>query len=145
MKVIKVNKGTLGGDVFYGSVRINDNDVSVSNLIKDEAEHTFRMTGKVKAGFQTIRDYKGTIQGLICLLSKDTTVVEYKREYEDGTSSWFHILTTKGGKWYSIDKSLLEKLTVGDMHQAFSKMIDWNMWKSLNTTTWASKAFVMNK
>ena len=66
------------------------------------------------------------------------------RKYENGKEYWFHVLTTKGGKWYSIDKAILERLTVGDMHQAFSKMIDWSIWKKLNTKTWASMAFVMN-
>ncbi len=42
------------------------------------------------------------------------------------------------------DKGILDNLTVGNMHQSFSKMIDWNIWNKLNTKTWASMAFVMN-
>ncbi len=92
-----------------------------------------------------IRDYKGTVEGLIDCITKHTTVVEMERKYDDGTSIWFHVFAIKGSKWYTIDKSILENLTVGNMHQAFSKMIDWDMWKKLNTKTWASMAFVMNK
>ena len=144
MNVINKNKSKLGGDVFYGDIIINGNRVGVSDLIKNE-EHNYRMTTKARAGFQVIRDYKGNVEGLIDCIGKHTTVVEMEKKYDDGTSHWFHVLTTKGGKWYSIDKSILEKLTVGDMHQSFSKMVDWNLWKQLNTKTWASMAFVMNK
>jgi len=145
MNIINKNKSKLGGDVFYGDITINGKKVSVSDLIKDNEEHSYRMTTKARAGFQVIRDYKGTVEGLIDCISKSTTVVEMERKLDNGTSHWFHVLTTKGGKWYSIDKSILEKLTVGDMHQSFSKMVDWNLWKQLNTKTWASMAFMMNK
>jgi hypothetical protein len=145
MNIINKNKSKLGGDVFYGDITINGNKINVSDLIKDNEEHSYRMTTKARAGFQVIRDYKGTVEGLIDCISKSTTVVEMERKLDNGTSHWFHVLTTKGGKWYSIDKSILEKLTVGDMHQSFSKMVDWNLWKQLNTKTWASMAFMMNK
>ena len=145
MNIINKNKSNLGGDVFYGDITINGNKINVSDLIKDNEEHSYRMTTKARAGFQVIRDYKGTVEGLIDCISKSTTVVEMERKLDNGTSHWFHVLTTKGGKWYSIDKSILEKLTVGDMHQSFSKMVDWNLWKQLNTKTWASMAFMMNK
>ncbi len=143
--MIKVNDSKFGGDVFYGSININGNSVSVSNLLKDENEvYKFRMTGKARAGFQMITDFEGTVKELPYYLSKHTTVVEVAKKYENGSEHWFHVLTTKGGKWYSIDKGILDNLTVGNMHQSFSKMIDWNMWKKLNTKTWASMAFVMN-
>lgn len=143
--MIKVNDGNFGGDVFYGSININGNSVSVSNHLKDENEvYKFRMTSKSRAGFQVIRDFEGTVKELPRELSKHTTVVEFAKKYDNGSEHWFHVLTTKGGKWYSIDKNILENLTVGDMHSAFSKMVDWDMWKKLNTKTWASMAFVMN-
>jgi hypothetical protein len=59
-----------------------------------------------------------------------------------GKSYWFHILTTKGGKWYSIEKNLLESLTVGDMHGMFPKMIDWDIWKRVNAKFHSCKSFV---
>lgn len=144
MNMIKKNNSKLSGDVFYGNIRINNNDVMVSDLIKDNKENVYRMTSKCRAGFQVIRDYKGTVEGLIDCMCKNTTVVEMERKQKDGTSIWFHVFATKGSKWYTIDKSILENLTVGDMHQSFKKMIDWNIWKQLNTKTWASMAFVQN-
>lgn len=143
--MIRVNESLMAGDVFYGSINLNGKDVSVSNHLKDKTGvYTFRMTTKARAGFQTIRDYTGPIQGLIQCLSKHTTVVEMERKGNDGKSYWFHVLTTKGGKWHSIDKGILEQLTIGDMHHAFSKMVDWDMWKKLNAKTWASMAFLEN-
>ena len=145
--LIKVNTGTLSGDVFYGSIRINGNQVSVSNLTELGKTYRFRYTAKARAGFPVIADVECTIEALPYYLSKNTTVVEVERPIPGvigGNSHWFHILTTKGGKWYSIDKGILEVLTVGDMHGAFPKMIDWNIWKRMNTKFHSCMAFVPN-
>jgi hypothetical protein len=142
--LIKVNTGNLASDVFYGSIRINNQDISVSNLLKEDIVYNFRMTAKAKAGFQCIKDVSCAGKDLAWYISKHTTVVEVERLIS-GRSYWFHVLTTKGGKWYSIDKAILESITVGDMHQAFSKMIDWNIWNQVNAKTHACKSFVNNK
>ena len=142
--LIKVNTGNLASDVFYGSIRINNQDISVSNLLKEDIVYNFRMTAKSKAGFQTIRDLSCAPADLAWSMSKHTTVVEVERLI-DGRSYWFHVLTTKGGKWYSIDKAILESITVGDMHQAFPKMIDWNIWNQVGAKSHACKSFVNTK
>ena len=141
--MIKVKKDE--NDVFYGNININGKLVLVSNHLNDKNKvYKFRMTSKARAGFQTISDFEGTVKELSKVLSKHTTVVEVAKKYDNGKEYWHYVLTTKGGKWYSIDKNILENLTVGDMHREFSKMIDWCMWRQLNTKTWASMAFVMN-
>jgi hypothetical protein len=142
--LIKVNTGTLSGDVFYGSIRINGENVSVSNLTEVGKEYRFRYTAKAKAGFPIICDVECSVEALGYHLGKNTTVVEVERMIS-GKPYWFHILTIKGGKWYSIDKNLLESLTVGDMHRAFPKMIDWNIWKEMNTKFHSCKSFSMNE
>ena len=143
--LIKINTGTLSGSgVFYGSIRINDNKISVSNLTKLGKKYQFRYTTKAKAGFPVIGDVECTIEELPYYLSKNTTVVEVERLL-NGKSYWFHVLTTKGGKWHSIDKNLLESLTVGDMHGAFPKMVDWDIWKAMNTKWHSCKSFVQNQ
>lgn len=142
--LIKVNTGNLASDVFYGSIRINGQDISVSNLLKKDIVYKFRMTAKAKAGFQVIKDLNCSAADLAWNMSKHTTVVEVERLI-NGQSYWFHVLTTKGGKWYSIDKRILESLTVGDMHQAFPKMIDWNIWNHVGAKSYACKSFVNNK
>ena len=142
--LIKVNTDPMGGNVFYGTININGNRVSVSNLTELGKEYRFRYTAKARAGFPVIGDVECTIENLPYYLSKNTTVVEMEKMI-GGKSYWFHILTTKGGKWYSIEKNLLESLTVGDMHGAFPKMIDWNIWKAMNTKFHSCKAFINNK
>ena len=141
--LIKIHTGTLSGDVFYGTIRINGNSVSVSNLTELGKTYRFRYTAKARAGFPVIGDVECTIENLPYYLSKNTTVVQVERVMV-GKSYWFNILTIKGGKWNSIDKNLLESLTVGDMHGAFSKMVDWNIWKAMNTKFHSCKSFVNN-
>jgi hypothetical protein len=142
--LIEINTGTMSGDVFYGTIRINGKKVGVSNLTELGKIHRFRYTAKAKAGFPVIVDAECSVETLPHYLSKNTTVVEMERLI-DGKSYWFHILTIKGGKWNSIDKNLLESLEVGDMHRAFPKMIDWNIWKAMNTKFHSCKSFVLNQ
>jgi hypothetical protein len=142
--LIEINEGPLSGDVFYGSIRINGERVGVSNLTELGKTHRFRYTAKAKAGFPVIGDVECTPEQLPYYLSKNTTVVQMERLI-DGKSYWFNVLTTKGGKWNSIDKNILENLEVGDMHRAFPKMIDWNIWKFNNTKFHSCKSFVLNQ
>ena len=146
--LINVNTGHLGGDVFYGSMRINGDTIGVCNLTELGKNTRFRYTAKAKAGFPVIGDIECTPEQLPYYLSKNTTVVQMERVISgiNGDSSyWFNVLTTKGGKWNSIDKNILENLEVGDMHRAFPKMIDWNIWKAMNTKFHSCKSFVMNQ
>ena len=142
--LIVLNQNTLAGNVFYGSININGTHINVSNLTELGIEYRFRYTAKARAGFPVIGDAECTIDNLRYYLSKNTTVVEMEKMI-GGKPYWFHILTTKGGKWNSIEKNLLESLTVGDMHGAFPKMIDWNIWKAMNTKFHSCKSFVNNK
>ena len=139
--LIILNENSLKSDVFYGSININGKSVNVSNLTELGVTSKFRYTTKARAGFPVIGDAECKIEDLRYYLSKNTTVVEMERMI-GGKSYWFHILTTKGGKWYSIDKNLLESLTVGDMHGSFPKMIDWNIWKRVNAKFHSCKSFV---
>jgi uncharacterized protein (DUF433 family) len=142
--LIILNENSLKSDVFYGSININGTHITVSNLTELGKEYRFRYTGKARAGFPIIADTECTIENLPYYLSKNTTVVQMEKMI-GGKPYWFNILTTKGGKWTSIDKNLLESLEVGDMHGCFPKMIDWNIWKAMNTKFHSCKAFVNNK
>jgi len=144
--VIKVTEGTLAGDVFYGSfdttVKNKRFSVMVSNHIKDQnKEYEFRIAGKCKAGFITIHDTKCTASEVISGYKKNSLVnIQMKNEY----GSWMNVYTTKGGKWYSIDKGFLESITVGTMRQSFPEMCDMNIWSQFGAKTWADKAFTQN-
>ena len=141
--LIVLNQNTLAGNVFYGSININGTHINVSNLTELGKEYRFRYTGKARAGFPLICDVECTIENLPYYLSKNTTVVEMEKMI-GGKSYWFHILTTKGGKWFSIDKGFLETLTVGTMRESFPDMCDMNIWTRMGAKTWADKAFIQN-
>jgi hypothetical protein len=142
--LIVLNQNTLAGNVFYGTININGTHINVSNLTELGVKSKFRYTAKARAGFPVIGDVECTVEALPYYLSKNTTVVEMEKMIS-GKPYWFQILTTKGGKWVSIDKNLLESLEVGDMHGAFPKMIDWNIWKFNKTKFHSCKSFVMNE
>jgi len=144
--IIKVTEGVMAGDVFYGSfkTRIKDKviDVMVSNHLKDvNAEYEFRIAGKCRAGFINIHDTKGTPASIIRGYKKNSLVnIQAKNEY----GQWMNVFTTKGGKWYGIDKGFLEVLTVGDMRTSFPEMCDMQIWERMGAKTWADKSFTQN-
>ena len=148
---VKVNTDSvLAGDVFYGSfdttVKNKRISVTVSNHIKDTSkEYEFRIANKCQAGFINIHDTKGTPRDVIGGWSKNALVnIQVKHTWDDGKVIWFNVFTTKGGKWYSIDRGFLEVMTVGTMRQSFPDMCDMKLWELVNTKTWADKAFVQN-
>jgi hypothetical protein len=143
---VKVSTGTMAGDVFYGSfdttVKNKRVSVSVSNHIKDTTkEYEFRIAGKCRAGFINIHDSVGTPYSVIAGYKKNTLVnIQMKNEY----GHWMNVYTTKGNTWHSIDRGFLEVMTVGVMRESFPDMCDMELWKLVNTKTWADKAFVQN-
>jgi len=118
----------------------------VSNHIKDvNKEYEFRIANKCQAGFINIHDSKGTASDMMGGWSKNSLVnIQVKHTWDDGKVIWFNVLTTKGGKWYSIDRGFLEVMTVGNMRTSFPDMCDMKLWELVNTKTWADKAFVQN-
>lgn len=144
--VVKVATGSMAGDVFYGSfdttVKGKRITVGVSNHLKDTSkEYEFRVAAKCQAGFINISDWKTTPCDIIRSWSKNGLVnIQVKNEY----GTWMNVYTTKGGKWYSIDRGFLEVMTVGTMRQSFPDMCDMSLWELVNTKTWADKAFVQN-
>jgi hypothetical protein len=118
----------------------------VSNHIKDvNQEYEFRIANKCQAGFINIHDSKGTASDMMRGWSKNSLVnIQVKHTWENGTVVWHNVFTTKGGKWYSIDRGFLEVMTVGTMRQSFPDMCDMKLWELVNTKTWADKAFVQN-
>jgi hypothetical protein len=145
--VIKVNTDSvMSGDVFYGSfdttVKNKRVSVMVSNHLKDvNKEYEFRIANKCQAGFVNIHDTKGTPASVISGYTKNCLVnIQVKSE----SGLWLNVYTTKGGKWYSIDKVFLEVMTVGTMRQSFPDMCDMSIWNRFGAKTWADKAFTQN-
>ena len=144
--IISVNEGKMSGDVFYGSfktiVKNKVTTVQVSNHLKDiNKEYEFRIAGKCRAGFVNIHDTKGTPSSVIRGYKKNVLInIQMKNEF----GHWMNVYTTKGGKWYSIDKGFLDVLTVGTMRESFPDMCDMNIWTRMGAKTWADKAFTQN-
>lgn len=150
LPAVKVNTDSLAGDVFYGSfdtvVNGKRTSIMVSNHIKDvNKSYNFRSAAKCKAGFVNISEFKSTPVGAIANWQKNALVtLQVEVVFESGKSSWFNVFTTKGGKWYSIDRGFLEVLTVGAMRQSFPNMCDMKLWELVGAKTWADNAFTSN-
>jgi hypothetical protein len=148
--IIKLTEGIMAGDVFYGSfdTKIKDKTISVtvSNHMKDiNQEYEFRIAGKCQAGFINIHDTKGTPHSIIAGYKKNCLVnIQVKCVYKNGIELWHNVFTTKGNKWYSIDKAFLDVLTVGNMRKSFPDMCDMELWGRIGAKTWADNAFSQN-
>lgn len=144
--IIKLTEGVMAGDAFYGSfdTQVKDKTISVmvSNHIKDvNKKYEFRIAGKCKAGFISIHETKETAESVIRGYQKNVLVnIQVKNE----NGYWLNVYTTKGNKWYSIDKGFLEVLTVGTMRESFPDMCDMKLWGKMGAKTWADKAFTQN-
>lgn len=105
---------------------------------KASDEYEYRAVVKCKAGFLTISEGKGRLGSIATYWQKNTLqTLEIKTSYGNYETA----LAIKGGKFYIIDKAILESLTVGDIHSSFPKMADFNHWKAIGSKTWADSAY----
>ena len=133
----------------YGTVRQLDNKrkpikFNVNKLLVAGEKFDFRYVTQCKAGWPIIGECTTTPSGLAYYISKYTTCIEFKRVGKDGTEYWLSVLNMKGGKIVNIDLELLLNLAVGNMHHAFPKMVDYDLWKRMNTKSHASFAYKFN-
>ena len=139
----------------YGKVSQYDNtgkyfEFSVTNHLEEEKKYKFRYTVKCKAGFLIISETrwdqtpKEFIEGTYGFLENVQVWSESENPTEDHKGIWLNVLCTKGKKFYSIDKSFLLNLTVSNMHHAWKKMVDFDLWKRMGSTTHADYPYKMN-
>lgn len=157
---IRVNNSTTYGDTVekkfhYGRVSQKDNtgklfSFMVSNHMEEGKKYKFRFTAKCKAGFVNINEthYDQTPEQFISstygFLENVQVWVDSETPTESHKGIWLNVLTTKGKRFYSIDKSFLLNLKVGNIHNAWKKMVDFDLWKSMNTKTHADYTYQMN-
>jgi len=142
-------------EFWYGKVYQQDNkgkgfEFNVSNHLELGVKYKWRTVGKCRAGFVTIFDREDqTPEQMAYYFAKGTQNVQVWKGYtkENGTKGgiWLNVLTFKGGRFDSVDKSILESLTVGVIHEAFPKNVDYNLWKLTNAKSHASTAYKFNK
>lgn len=135
----------------YGKVSQYDNtgkyfEFSVTNHLDENKKYKFRYTAKCKAGFLNISEtrYDETPKQFIQNTYGFLENVQVWKEFENGEGLWLNVLCTKGKRFYSIDKNFLLNLTVSNMHNAWKKMVDYNLWKRMGTKTHADYAYKMN-
>ena len=148
--------GDTSKNFYYGRVNQNDNlgkrfNFMVTNHLDEDKKYKFRFTSKCKAGFLNISETrydetpKQFIQNTYGFLDNVQVWKESDNPTEKYKGLWLNVLTTKGKRFYSIDKSFLLNLKVGNIHNAWKKMVDFDLWKSMNTKTHADYTYQMNK
>ena len=159
---IKKNNETIYGRhdesakrFYYGKVIQKDNtgkrlEFSVSNHLEEDKKYKFRYTAKCRAGFLNINEtnYDQTPKEFIGSTYNFLENVQVWKEADEPTDRhkgiWLNVLTTKGKKFHSIDKNFLLNLRVGNIHNAWKKMVDFDLWKRMGTKTHADYAYKMN-
>ena len=138
-----------GTDVHYGNVHQKDNKgkylrFSISNHLKEGVEYKFRYVCKCRAGFLNISEQTTTPEEFISSTYAFLDNVQVLKKYDDGSEHWFNVLTTKGGRFLSIDKAFLNNLKVTHMHNAWKKMVDFSLWKQVGAENHSHFAYKPN-
>jgi len=139
----------------YGKVSQNDNtgkylEFSVTNHLEEGKKYKFRFACKCKAGFLNIAEtnYDQTpeqfISGTYGYVENVQVWIDADEPTDHHKGLWVNVLATKGKRFYSIDKSFLLHLRVGNMHHAWKKMVDYDLWNRMGTKTHADYAYRMN-
>lgn len=140
----------MSSEHWYGSVYQTDNkgkgfEFTVSNHIEDGKKYNWRYSGKCRAGFITIFEREQmTVEQMSYYWGKHLNNVQIYKEFENGKGLWVDVITFKGGRFYSIDKAILERLTVSDMHSSFPKMVDFRLWERVNAKNHSHFAYKAN-
>ena len=140
---------------WFGKVTQRDDkgklaEFNVSNHMDEDTKYKFRYIGKCRAGFMTIceTNYDRTPSQFLSQFCGFIDAVDVwipsTDENSESEGAWVHVLTTKAKKFHSVDKAFLLSMDVGMMHSCFKKMVDYNLWSTMNTKTHASFAYKNN-
>jgi len=105
-----------------------------------DKEYDYQVITKCQAGFFTVSTGKSKLCNIVTgYKTNKLHTVQLKSE----SGFYLTALAIKGGKFYLIDKEILECLTVGDIHSNFPAMADYHHWKNIGSKTWADPAYGM--
>lgn len=101
-------------------------------------KYKYRSISKCRAGFLTINSG----EGLLCNLFRYDKNKLFNVEIQlPGSDFYVSVLNMKNNKFLHIDKTVIENLTIGDIHSTFPNMADYSHWKSIGSKTWAGLAY----
>jgi len=104
----------------------------------NKTKYKYRSISKCRAGFLTINSG----EGLLCNLFRYEKNKLFNVEIQlPGSDFYISVLNMKNNKFLHIDKTVIENLTIGDIHSTFPNMADFNHWKSIGSKTWAGLAY----
>ena len=107
--------------------------------LKWDGVYQYRAIIKCKAGFMTISESTEKLRTFVTGWAKGALhTVEI---YRPDVGFWSKILIMKSGKFHRVNQTIIENLTVGDIHSNFPTMADHNHWKMIGSKTWADKAY----
>ena len=101
-------------------------------------KYKYRSISKCRAGFLTINSGEGLLCNLFRYDKNELFNVEIQLP---GSDFYVSVLNMKNNKFLHIDKTVIENLTIGDIHSTFPNMADYNHWKSIGSKTWAGLAY----
>ena len=101
-------------------------------------EYKYRSISKCRAGFLTINSGEAPLSSLFRYDKNKLFNVEIQLPDSD---YYFSVLNIKNNKFLHIDKTVIENLTVGDIHSTFPNMADYSHWKSIGSKSWADPAY----
>jgi predicted small integral membrane protein len=147
--------GDVAKNFYYGRVHQKDNlgksfSFMVTNHLEEGKKYKFRYVCKCKAGFLNIVEshYDKTPESFISGTYGFVDNVQVWKEADEPTEHhkglWINVLTTKGKRFNSIDKSFLLHLKVGNVHNAWKKMVDYDLWNKMESKSHADYAYKMN-
>ena len=127
-------------------------DIMTVNILDQSAKGEFRHIVKTKLGmtccdaraFDNARMNKHPESIISGYKRGALQTVQFKSE---GSDIWLTVFSRTGKKVKLMDEAIMRNLTVGTINSMFNNtnLMDMGQYKAVNSSTWASKAFVVNE
>lgn len=127
-------------------------DIMTVNIISKFSKGEFRHVVKTRLGMTCVdaRDFDNVRMNKY----PESIISGYKRGAlqtvqfrPEGSNIWLTVFSRTGKKVKLMDEAIMRNLTVGTINSMFNNtnLMDTGQYKAVNSSTWASKAFVMNE
>jgi hypothetical protein len=127
-------------------------DLHTVDYLSQYTKGKFRMITKVRAGFTSCSDAR-PFDNERMMKNPESIISGYKRgalqtvEFcPDGGDYYLTVFARVGKKVKFMDEAIMAALTVGTINGMFdnTNLMDMYQYKTVNSKTWADKAFTMN-